>query len=61
MLLLYFQPLELFVGRGNVVIFINAANSYSCCKILKFLDIADKRRSGGSPDIEAMINVAKDK
>ncbi len=47
--------------QGNTAVFLNATDGNSCCKILKFLDLVNKRRGVGATDTEAIINVAKNK
>ncbi len=61
MLLFYFQPLVLFIGRGNMVEFPNATDGNSSCKILYLLDFVNKRRDGGTPNTKAIIDLPKDK
>ena len=34
MLMFYFLPLEFFIGKENMVEFLNATDGNSCCKIL---------------------------
>ncbi len=61
MFLFYFYPLELFMGRGNMVELLNATDGNSCCKILYLLDFVGNRRSGCTPNAKGIIKVAKDK